>query len=100
LTSSVLCQLRPPLLLAVTGPCISLGFLAIIVLLGYLLKGTSTVAHSARLLSPRSGLEVARESHLYTLFSPATRTYDVSFEPGTYGPFDRWSMEDKQYYRR
>lgn len=100
LNYAVLWKLRRTLLLVITVPGISVAFLAVIVLLGYLLKGTSTVAHSARLLSTRSGLEVARESHLYSLFSPATRTYDVSFEPGSYGPFDRWSTTEREVYRR
>ncbi|HLY10792.1 MAG TPA: hypothetical protein VKW04_15925 [Planctomycetota bacterium] len=100
LNYGVLWKLRRTLLLVVTVPGISIGFLALIVVLGYLLKGTSTVAHSARLLSTRSGLGLAREIHLFTLFSPATRTYDVLFEPGTYGPFDRWNEYDRQNYRR
>ena len=96
----LLWRLRRTLLLVVTVPGISIGFLAIIVLLGYVLKGTSTVAQSARLLSTRSGLDVAREIHLYSLFSPATRSYDVSFEPGSFGPFDRWTQSDRQSFRR
>jgi hypothetical protein len=100
LNYAVLWRLRRTLLLVVTVPGISVGFLALIVLLGYLLKGTSTVAHSARLLSTRSGLSVARETHLYSLFSPATRTYDVTFEPGSYGPFDRWTLNDQRNWRR
>ncbi|HVR83709.1 MAG TPA: hypothetical protein VMU54_05310 [Planctomycetota bacterium] len=100
LNYAVLWRLRRTLLLVVTVPGISVGFLAVIVLLGYLLKGTSTVAHSARLLSTRSGLGVARETHLYSLFSPATRTYDVTFEPGSYGPFDRWNLNDQRNWRR
>ncbi|MBV8880570.1 MAG: hypothetical protein JO332_11430 [Planctomycetaceae bacterium] len=97
---AVLWKLRRTLLLVVTVPGISIAFLAIIVLLGYLLKGTSTVAHSARLLSTRSGVGIARETHLYSLFSPANRTYDVSLEPGSYGPFDRWNLADRQTFRR
>jgi hypothetical protein len=100
LNYAVLWKLRRTLLLVVTVPGISLGFLTLIVLLGYLLKGTSTVAHSARLLSTRSGQSVARETHLYSLFSPATRTYDVTFEPGSYGPFDRWTPYDPHNWRR
>ena len=100
LNYAVLWRLRRTLLLVVTVPAISLGFLVLTVLLGYLLKGTSTVAHSARLLSTRSGLPVARETHLYSLFSPATRTYDVTFEPGSYGPFDRWTLNDQRNWRR
>jgi hypothetical protein len=96
----LLWKLRRTLLLVVTVPGISIGFLTVIVLLGYVLKGTSTVAQSARLLTTRSGLDVAREIHLYSLFSPSTRTYDVSFEPGTYGPFDRWDETRQQNYRR
>lgn len=96
----ILWKLRRTLLLVVTVPGISVAFLALIVLLGYVLKGTSTVAHSARLLQTRSGLGVARESHLYSLFSPSTRTYDVAFEPGTYGPFNRWDNGERMHYRR
>jgi hypothetical protein len=100
LNYTVLWRLRRTLLLVVTVPGISIGFLALIVLLGYVLKGTSTVVHSAKLLATRSGLDVARETHLYSLFSPANRTYDVSFEPGTYGPFNRWNDREGQYSRR
>lgn len=101
LNYAVLWRLKRTLLLVVTVPAISLGFLVLIILLGYLLKGTSTVAHSARLLSTRSGLPVARETHLYSLFSPATRTYDVTFEAGSFGPFDRWTLyNDQRNWRR
>lgn len=95
----VLWKLRRTLLLVVTVPGISLAFLALIVLLGYVLKGTSTVVHSARLLTTRSGLGVARETHLYSLFSPSTRSYDLTLEPGSFGPFDRWALNDRDNWR-
>lgn len=96
----LLWRLRRTLLLVLTVPGISVGFLALVVLLGYVLKGTSAVVHSARLLSTRSGLGVARETQLYSLFSPSARSYDVTFEPGTYGPFDRWSNIDRPRRRQ
>jgi hypothetical protein len=91
-------KVRRTLLLVITVPGISFGFLALIVGTGYLIKGTSTVAHSARLLSTRSGVGVARETQLYTLFSPSTRSYDLAFEPGTYGPCGRGSTWEEPNY--
>jgi hypothetical protein len=83
-------RLRMTLLLVVTVPAISLGFLGMVLAVGYVLKGTSTVAYSVRLLSTRSGLSCARERHLFTLFAPTTRTYDVSLDPPTWAlPLDR-----------
>jgi hypothetical protein len=94
-------KLRRTLLLVLTVPAISIGFLALTVTLGYVLKGTTTVVHSARLLSTRSGLDCARETHLYSLFSPSTRTYDVSCEPGTIAnPPGRSFQGDEYGYRR
>jgi len=91
-------KVRRTLLLVLTVPGISIGFLAIIISIGYLLKGTSTVAHSARLMSTRSGVGCAREIQLYSLFSPTTRSYDIAFEPGTYGPSSRGSNWEEPYY--
>lgn len=100
LNYTILGRLRRTLLLVVTVPGISLAFLGLIVMLGYGIKGTSTVVHSARLLSTRSGLDCAREIHLFTLFSPSTRTYDLDLEPGSYGPHSRWSAWENQNYNR
>jgi hypothetical protein len=97
----LLWRLRRTILLVITIPAISIGFLGLILGLGYLLKGTTTVVHSARLLSTRQGLDVAKEIHLFSLFSPSTRTYDVSCEPGTFGqPPGRWGMSDNRYSNR
>ncbi len=100
LNYTILGRLRRTLLLVVTVPGISLGFLGLIVMLGYGLKGTSTVVHSARLLSTRSGLDSAREIHLFSLFSPSTRTYDLDLEPGSFGPHGRWTTWENQNYNR
>jgi hypothetical protein len=97
----MLWKLRRTLLLVVTIPSISIGFVALILGLGYLLKGTTTVVHSARLLSTRQGLDCAKEIHLFSLFSPSTRSYDVSCEPGTFGqPPGRFAMNDYRYSGR
>ena len=97
----MLWKLRRTILLVVTIPSISIGFVALILGLGYLLKGTTTVVHSARLLYTRQGLDCAKEVHLFSLFSPSTRTYDVSCEPGTFGqPPGRWGMNDYRYSGR
>jgi hypothetical protein len=97
----VLWRLKRTLLLVVTVPVISIAFLAFILGLGYLIKGTTTVVHSARLLSTQSGLDCAREIQLYSLFSPSTRTYDVTCEPGSFGePPARWSHGDDRSYTR
>jgi hypothetical protein len=97
----LLWRLRRTLLLVVTVPAISLGFLGFILALGYVLKGTTTVVHSARLLSTSPGLDCAREVHLYSLFSPSTRTYDVAFEPGTFGQAPvRWTRPEERVYSR
>lgn len=100
LNYTILGRLRRTLLLVVTVPGISLAFLGLIVMLGYGLKGTSTVVHSARLLSTRSGLGSARETHLFSLFSPSTRTYDLDLEAGSYGPHGRWSAWENQNFNR
>jgi hypothetical protein len=97
----LLWRLRRTLLLVVTVPAISIAFLAFILVLGYVLKGTTTVVHSARLLSTQSGLDCSREIQLYSLFSPSTRTYDVACEPGTFGqPPARWSQGDDRSFTR
>jgi len=97
----MLWKLRRTLLLVVTIPAISVGFVALILGLGYLLKGTTTVVHSARLLSTRQGLDCAKELHLFSLFSPSTRAYDISCEPGTFGqPPGRFGMNDYRYSGR
>lgn len=94
----LLWRLRRTLLLVVTIPAISVAFLGLIVLLAYVLKGTTTVVHSARLLATTSGMDSAMETHLYSLFSPSTRTYDLSFEPGNFGqPPVRWAGADDRY---
>jgi hypothetical protein len=83
-------RLRMTLLVVVSVPAISLAFLGGVLGIGYLLKGTSTVVHSLRILRTRQGHDCAGETQLYNLFSPSTRTYDVSLGPGTYGlPVDR-----------
>jgi hypothetical protein len=94
-------RIRRTLLLVVTVPGISIGFLGLILGLGYLIKGTTTVVHSARLLTTRSGADCAREIQLYSLFSPSTRSYDVSCARGTFGqPHGRiGSGEDRTYGR-
>ena len=97
----LLWRVRKTLLLVVTIPAISIGFLAFILILGYVLKGTSTVVHSARLLFTRSGVDCARETHLFSVFSPATRTYDVAAEPGSFlEPPGRWSATEDRVYSR
>jgi hypothetical protein len=97
----LLWRLRRTLLLVVTVPAISLGFLGLTLAIGYVLKGTTTVVHSARLLSTFAGLDCAREIHLYSLFSPSTRTYDVSFEPGSFGQSPvRWMRPEERGYGR
>jgi hypothetical protein len=91
-------RIRRTLLLVVTVPGISIGFLGLILGLGYLIKGTTTVVHSASLLTTRSGSDCAREIQLYSLFSPATRSYDVSCAPGTFGqPHGRMNTGDRNY---
>lgn len=79
----LLWRLKKTLLLVVTVPAISIGFLAFILALGYVLKGTTTVVHSARLLATRSGGDCAREIQLLSFFSPSTRAYDVGFPSGS-----------------
>ncbi len=86
----VLRRLRMTLLIVLTVPVISLVFLAMVLAIGYVLKGTSTVAYSVRFLTTRPGLDCARERHLFTVFAPTTRTYDVSLDAETWGlPLDR-----------
>ena len=83
-------RLRMTLLIVVTVPAISFVFLGLIVGIGYVLKGTSTIAFSARFLVTENGLDCAREHHLYSIFSPATATYTVTFDDATYPvPFGR-----------
>lgn len=97
----VMWRMKRTLLLVVTVPAISIGYLGFILGLGYVLKGTSTVVHSARLLSTRSGLDCARETGLVSIFSPATRTYDVACNPGTFvQPPGRWGQSDDRYNSR
>jgi hypothetical protein len=91
----VLRRLRMTLLTVVSVPVVSALFLGLILGLGYVLKGTSTVVHSVRYLHGREGLDCARETHLYSIFSPSTRTYDVSFAPGAFGlPSERLLWDD------
>ncbi len=91
-------RLGMSLLVVVTVPVLSLGFLGVVLGIGYILKGTSTVTFSVRLLSAESGGDCARETHLFTLFSPSTRTYEVSLGAGTYAfPTGRVGREDENY---
>lgn len=88
------------ILIVVTVPAISAAFLVLVFGIGYLLKGTSTVAYSMRILSTRPGADCARETQLYTLFSPGTRTYRVTMAPGTHGvPIDRYRFAERRRYR-
>ncbi len=92
-------RLRMTLLVVVSVPAISLAFLGLILGLGYVLKGTSTVVHSVRILHGREGVDVARETHLFSVFSPSTRTYDVAFGSGTYGlPGDRLGVDEERSF--
>jgi hypothetical protein len=72
-------RLRMTILLVVTVPFLSVAFLGVTLAVGYLLKGTSTVVCSLRLFETRSGLPLALETQLVTVFSPSTRAYRVSF---------------------
>jgi hypothetical protein len=96
----VLRRLRMTLLIVVTVPVISLAFLGLVLGVGYVLKGTSTVAYTASILRTRSGLDCARETTCFTLFSPATQTYDIVLEGGHYGlPLDRLGQDYDLYAR-
>jgi hypothetical protein len=96
----ILRRLGMTILIVVTVPAISAVFLLLVFATGYILKGTTTVAYSARILSTRAGMDCARETQLFTLFSPSTRTYDVSIAPGTHGlPLDRALQVDRRYSR-
>ncbi|HLF93452.1 MAG TPA: hypothetical protein VJB14_08315 [Planctomycetota bacterium] len=96
----VLRKMGMTILIVVTVPAISIAFLGIVLGTGYVLKGTSTVAYSARFLTTRSGLDCARETQLFTLFSPSSRTYEVAMAPGTHGlPYGRLGWEEQYRYR-
>jgi len=96
----VLRRMGMTLLVVLTVPAISGFFLVVVFVMGYVLKGTMTVAYSARILSTRSGLDCAREKQLFTLFSPSTRSYEISVAPGTNGlPLDRILPQDRRPYR-
>lgn len=96
----VLRRMGMTLLIVITVPAISFAFLGLVVGIGYIAKGTSTVTHSARFLSTRSGLDVARETQIFTLLSPSTRSYEISLAPGNHGlPLNRLGPDDQRYYR-
>lgn len=78
----VLRRLRMTLLLVVTVPALSVGFLVLTLGLGFLVKGRSTTVTSVTLLSTAEGLPCARETGVTTLFSPTTRAYAVVPPPG------------------
>jgi hypothetical protein len=75
-------RLRMTLLLVVTVPAISLGFLAVTLGVAYLVKGRSTTLTSVRMLATADGLPCAREFGVTALFSPSTRAYEVVPPPG------------------
>ena len=68
------------MLLVVTVPAISALFLAIVIGVGYILRGTSTVTREVVLLHTGAGDDVAGENHLLTVFSPGARTYDLTWK--------------------
>jgi hypothetical protein len=72
-------RLRMTILLVLTVPLISFAFLGVVLGVGYLLKGSTTVVCSVRFLATRPGAPVALESQLATVFSPEARSYRVSF---------------------
>jgi hypothetical protein len=86
------------MLLVVTVPAISAAFLGIVVGVGYILRGTSTVTREVVLLHAGAGEDVAGENHLITVFSPGARTYDLSWKGTEVGSF-AVSPEDYRYGR-
>jgi hypothetical protein len=96
----VLRKLRMTLLIVVTVPVISLVFLGLVLGVGYVLKGTSTVAYTASILRTRSGMDCARETTCFTLFSPATQSYDIVLDGGHFGlPLERMGQDYDAYGR-
>jgi hypothetical protein len=90
-------RLRMTLLLVVTVPALSLGFLALTLGVAYLVKGRSTTVTSVRLLAAVDGLPCARETGVTALFSPSTRAYAVAPPPGRAAiPFKRLVPRERQ----
>ena len=75
----VLRRLRMTLLLVVTVPVISAAFLGVVLGVGYLLKGSSTLVCSLRVFAAREGAPAAVEAQLATVFSPESRAFRVAF---------------------
>jgi hypothetical protein len=77
-------RLRMTLLTVVTVPLISVLFLGVVFATGYALRGISTVAHSVRIVTTRPGVEIGRETELFSLFAASTRAYDIGFPAGAW----------------
>jgi hypothetical protein len=93
-------RLRMTILLVLTVPLISIVFLGAVLGVGYLLKGSSTVVCSIRLLATEPGLPVALESQIATVFSPESRAYRISFPRDRAPlPLERAVSSDFRQYR-
>jgi hypothetical protein len=75
----VLKRLKMMLLIVVTVPAISAGFLVLIIGAGYVLRGATTVTFDVCMLKAASGDDTAEESHVLSIFSPGARTYDIAW---------------------
>ncbi len=71
-----------PLLAVATLPLLSFLLLGILLAAGTAIKGVSTVLLSVRLIHARPGEPWAREIPIVTLFSPSSRSYDLTPAPG------------------
>lgn len=93
----VLRHLRMTILLVVSVPLLSAFFLGVTLGVGYLLKGSSTVVCSTRILNTESGLSAAVETQVATVFSPTSRSYRLSFPRDRSPlPFDRAVENDRE----
>lgn len=80
----VLFRRKRPILNVITIPAISLGFVLLIAILGYAMRGAQSVVNSITVVSARSGSTRAYERRILSLLSSTNRSYDFDFKANTF----------------
>ncbi len=94
----VLRRLRMTVRLVFTIPAISAIFLGVVVISGYVLRGTSTVTFDICVMDAGKGSAFAFERHYLSIFSPAPRNYDIVFGEGETGLPQEVDLSDEYRY--
>ena len=96
----VLRRLRMTVRLVFTIPAISAVFLGIVILSGYVLRGTSTITFDVCVLEAGNGNGYALEYHHLAVVAASQRSFDIGFgEHETGRPVEVDLERDSRYYR-